>query len=166
MNEQRKAWQEPMVWLMVGIPFLTVIAGLYTVFLAFQSGPLDMAPANVQRTGQAQVLESTEDKTAADGNYRAFLIIDQQTQPWSISVKTVPMNLTEQDMHLVFVHPNRAERDIDLLLPANVGVAVMLTPISFKAQQIILSDSKKTWRLVGQYDGNSTITLTPAQPVQ
>lgn len=166
MNEQRKAWQEPMVWLMVGIPFLTVIAGLYTVFLAFQSGPLDMAPAKVQRTGQAQVLESTEDKTAADGNYRAFLIIDQQTQPWSISVKTVPMSLTEQDMHLVFVHPNRAERDIDLLLPANVGVAVMLTPISFKAQQIILSDSKKTWRLVGQYDGNSTITLTPAQPVQ
>lgn len=166
MNEQRKAWQEPMVWLMVGIPFLTVIAGLYTVFLAFQSGPLDMAPANVQRTGQAQVLESTEDKTAADGNYRAFLIIDQQTQRWSISVKTVPMSLTEQDMHLVFVHPNRAERDIDLLLPANVGVAVMLTPISFKAQQIILSDSKKTWRLVGQYDGNSTITLTPAQPVQ
>ena len=166
MTEQRKAWQEPMVWLMVGIPFLTVIAGLYTVFLAFQSGPLDMAPANVQRTGQAQVLESTEDKTAADGNYRAFLIIDQQTQRWSISVKTVPMSLTEQDMHLVFVHPNRAERDIDLLLPANVGVAVMLTPISFKAQQIILSDSQKTWRLVGQYDGNSTITLTPAQPVQ
>jgi hypothetical protein len=166
MTEQRKAWQEPMVWLMVSIPALTVVAGIATLIIAMQSGPMDMDPASVQRVSQAQTLDSAEDKLAADGNYRAFLIIDQQTQPWSISVKTVPISLAEKDMRLVFVHPNRAERDIEMLVPASAGVATMLAPISFKSQQIILSDSEKTWRLVGQYDGNSTVTLTPAQPVQ
>jgi uncharacterized protein len=166
MTEQRKAWQEPMVWLMAGIPALTVVAGITTLIIALQSGPMDLIPAAVQRVAQAQTLDSAEDQTAADGNYRAYLIIEQGTQPWSISVKTIPMSLAEKDMRLVFVHPNRADRDIDVLLPANVGKAVMRTPIDFVAQQIILSDSKKTWRLVGQYNSISTITLTPAQPVQ
>ena len=153
MTEQRKAWQEPMVWLMAGIPALTVVAGIATYFIARQSGPMDMDPASVQRISQAQTLESTEDRTATDRNYRAFLIIDKQT---------VPMSLAEKDMHLVFVHPNRAERDIDVLLLANAKSTTMSKPLDFKAQQIMLRDAEKTWRLVGSYNDQSNITLTPA----
>ena len=162
MTEQRKAWQEPMVLLMAGIPALTVVAGIATYFIARQSGPMDMDPASVQRISQAQTLESTEDRTATDRNYRAFLIIDKQSKPWSISLKTVPMSLAEKDMHLVFVHPNRAERDIDVLLLANAKSTTMSKPLDFKAQQIMLRDAEKTWRLVGSYNDQSNITLTPA----
>ena len=134
MTEQRKAWQEPMVWLMAGIPALTVVAGIATYCIARQSGPMDMDPASVQRI----------------------------SKPWSISLKTVPMSLAEKDMHLVFVHPNRAERDIDVLLLANAKSTTMSKPLDFKAQQIMLRDAEKTWRLVGSYNDQSNITLTPA----
>jgi hypothetical protein len=166
MTEQRSAWQEPMVWLMAGIPALTVIAGIATYFIAVQSGPMDMDPASVQRVSQSQTLDSAEDRTATDGEYRAFLSINKQTKPWSISLKTVPMSLAEKDMHLVFVHPNRAERDIELLLPANATSTAMSKPLDFKAQQIMLRDAEKTWRLVGRYDDQSNITLTPALSAQ
>ena len=60
MTETRKAWQEPMVWLMVGIPALTVVAGFATLIIALQSGPMDMVPASVQRVSQAQTLDGAE----------------------------------------------------------------------------------------------------------
>lgn len=72
------------------------------------------------------------------------------------------MSLAEKDMHLVFVHPNRAERDIDVLLLANAKSTTMSKPLDFKAQQIMLRDAEKTWRLVGSYNDQSNITLTPA----
>jgi hypothetical protein len=160
--QQRKAWQEPMVWLMAGIPALTVVAGIATLIIALQSGPMDMIPASVQRVAQAQTLDSAEDRTAAEGNFRAFLIIDQAVQPWSIRVKTVPATLAQKDMHVVFVHPNRADRDIDVLLPANAESTAMSKALDFKSQQVLLRDSGKTWRLVGVFDGQSNVTLTPA----
>lgn len=166
MTGQRKAWQEPMVWLMAGIPALTVVAGIATLVIALQSGPMDMVPASVQRVSQAQTLNSAEDLTAADGNYRAYMIIDQNVQPWSISVKTVPATLADSDIHVVFVHPNRADRDIDVLLPANAASAVMTRALDFNAQQIMLRDAGKTWRLVGMYDGQPNVTLTPALQAQ
>lgn len=162
MTEQRKAWQEPMVWLMAGIPALTVVAGISTYFIALKSGPMDMVPAHVANVGKAQTLDTPEDRTAAEGNYRAFLIIDKNRQPWSITVKTTPTSLAEKDMHLVFVHPNRAERDIELLLPANTTATDMTKSLDYKAQQIMLMNAEKTWRLVGSYDNQSNITLTPA----
>jgi len=162
MTEERKAWQEPMVWLMVGIPALTVVAGIATLVIAAQSGPMDMVPASVQRISQAQTLNGAEDSKAAEGDYRAFLIIDRNVQPWRVSVKTVPMALAEQDLHLVFVHPNRADRDIALRLPANAMATQLDTTPDFKPQQLILRDAGNTWRLVGTDDGQSTITLTPA----
>ncbi|MBP7982015.1 MAG: FixH family protein [Arenimonas sp.] len=162
MTEARKAWQEPMVWLMAGIPVLTVFAGIATLVIALQSGPMDLVPASVQRISQAQTLNGAEDRTAAEGNYRAFLIIDQHSQPWTIRVKTVPMSLAAKDLHLLFVHPNRAERDIDVLLPANAASTALPKLLDFKEQQVMLRDAGNSWRLVGVYDGQSNITLTPA----
>lgn len=166
MTEARKAWQEPMVWLMAGIPVLTVFAGIATLIIALQSGPMDPVPASVQRVAQAQTLNGAEDRAAADGNFRAFLIIDQTVQPWSIRVKTVPLSLADKDMHLVFVHPNRAERDIDVLLPAKAASTAMPKLLDFKAQQVMLRDAGNSWRLVGVFDGQSNVTLTPALQAQ
>jgi hypothetical protein len=110
MNEQRSAWQEPMVWLMAGIPALTVVAGIATYFIAQQSGPMDMDPASVQRVSQSQNLDSVEDRTAIEGNYRAYLIIDQQAKPWTISVKTVPLSLAEKNTRRMFFSASDNQR--------------------------------------------------------
>jgi hypothetical protein len=76
------------------------------------------------------------------------------------------LSLAEKNMRLVFVHPNRAERDIELLLPANTTSTTMIKSLDFKAQQIMLRDTEKTWRLVGSYNDQSNITLTPALSAQ
>lgn len=161
MTEHRKAWQEPMVWLMVGIPFLTVIAGFYTLYLAINAGPLDSPKISVQRVAQAQSVNNTVDKFSTEQNYYAFLIIDKSQPTWSLSLKTIPSNLKEKDINIVFVHPQRADQDMTVLLPNNKDFIQMLTAISFKPQQIVVSDAQGKWRLVGIDNGSNQIMLSP-----
>ena len=166
MNETRKAWQEPMVWLMVGIPAFTAIAGIVTFFVIVQSGPLDDIATSVSRVSQAQNLESLADKTAAEKNYRGFLIIDESHKPFSVSLKIQPVTLATADIRIVFVHPNLASKDIETLVSANRSTAELPDAPLFNPQQIVVSDTQNRWRLVGIYQGQSTIRLTPALPVQ
>ena len=77
----------------LGIPALTVIAGFYTLYLAFTSGPLDPVQASVQRVGKGQSLESPADSAASQGHYRAYLILDKQSNPWQLTLKTAPETL-------------------------------------------------------------------------
>ena len=165
MNYTRKPWQEPMVWLMVGIPAFTVLAGIITFLIIVQSGPLDDIATSVSRVSQAQNVESIADKTAAENNYRGFLIIDQSHKPVSISLKIEPVALTSADIRVVFVHPNLASKDIETLLRVNSSVAELPDVALFNPQQIVVSDVQNHWRLVGTYQGQSSIKLTPALPV-
>ena len=161
MTENRKAWQEPMVWLMVGIPFLTVIAGFYTLYLAINAGPLDPPRISVQRIAQAQTVNNSVDVFSTAQKYYAFLIIDKSQPSWTLSLKTIPSNLIEKDINIVFVHPQRADQDITILLPKNQDSIQMPTAMTFKPQQIVISDTQSTWRLVGVDNGNKQIMLTP-----
>lgn len=161
MTENRKAWQEPMVWLMVGIPFLTVIAGFYTLYLSINAGPLDSPKISVQRIAQAQTVDNIVDTFSTEQKYYAFLIIDKSQPTWSLSLKTIPNHLKETDINIVFVHPQRADQDITVQLPRNQDSIQMQTNITFKPQQIVISDTQGKWRLVGVDNGNSPIMLRP-----
>lgn len=160
MNEERKSWQEPMVWLMVGIPAATVIAGLATLAIAIQSGAMDTVPSSVQRVAQAQVLTSTVDDSTSKMGYRGYLMLDRNQPAWQVSVKTVPADLAGAPLHVLFVHPTLAARDVRVNLGAgDVAAAVAL---DFIPQQVIVSDAAGTWRLVGAYSEQSVLNLTPA----
>jgi hypothetical protein len=161
MTEIRKAWQEPMVWLMVGIPFLTVIAGFYTLYLAINAGPLDPPKISVQRIAQAQTVNNSIDEYSTAQKYYAFLIIDKSQPTWKLSLKTIPSNLIEKDINIVFVHPQRADQDITIQLPKNQDTIQMPTTVTFKPHQIVVSDAKGQWRLVGVDNGSNQIILTP-----
>lgn len=161
MTEQRKAWQEPMVWLMVGIPLLTVLAGFYTLYLAMNAGPLDASKTSVQRIAQAQTLDSGADKFSTENNYHAFLMLDKSRPIWSVSLKTVPSHLRNGAINIVFVHPQRADQDITVRIASKQDSIDMPTTITFKPQQIVVSDTQGRWRLVGVDDGGSQISLTP-----
>jgi hypothetical protein len=161
MNEQRKAWQEPMVWLMVGIPVLTVLAGFYTLYLAINAGPLDSSKTAVQRIAQAQTVDNSADRLSIENDYHAFLILDKSLPIWSVSLKTAPSTLRESDINIIFVHPQRADQDITVQLPSKQESIQLPTTLEFKPQQIVISDSQGKWRLVGVDDGSNLITLTP-----
>ncbi|WP_297801184.1 FixH family protein [Arenimonas sp. GDDSR-1] len=160
MTEPRRGWQEPMVWLMLGIPALTVIAGFYTLYLAFTSGPLDPVQASVQRVGKGQSLESPADSAASQGHYRAYLILDKQSNPWQLTLKTAPETLAALPVDVLFVHANLAKRDIRVRMTAGNGR--LTRPLDFTPQQVVVTDAAGTWRLVGTYGESATIALTPA----
>lgn len=149
-----------MVWLMVGIPAATVIAGLATLAIAIQSGAMDTVPSSVQRVAQAQVLTSTVDDSTSKMGYRGYLMLDRNQPAWQVSVKTVPAGLAGAPLHVLFVHPTLAARDVRVNLGAgDVAAAVAL---DFIPQQVIVSDAAGTWRLVGAYSEQSVLNLTPA----
>jgi hypothetical protein len=60
----RPAWQEPMVWLVTGIPLATIVAGITTLVLIAGGNGMDRAPG-VRVTAQIQV-EQPAPKDAAD----------------------------------------------------------------------------------------------------
>jgi hypothetical protein len=161
MTEQRKAWQEPMVWLMVGIPCLTVLAGIYTLYLAINAGPLDSSNTSVQRIAQAQTVDNSADRLSTENDYHAFLILDKSQPTWSLSLKTAPSSLRDSDINIVFVHPLRADQDVTVRLPSKQETLQLPTTLQFRPQQIVISDTQSKWRLVGADDGSNLITLTP-----
>ncbi len=164
MSEDRKPWQEPMVWLMAGIPAATVVAGLATLAIALRAGSMDTVPSRVQRVAQAQVLASTADDTAASNGYRGFLVLERSQSQWRVSVKTVPADLAAAPLHVLFVHPTLAARDVRV--DFGTGGTANTDALDFTPQQIIVTDAAATWRLVGSYSNRSTIMLTPALSAQ
>jgi uncharacterized protein len=164
VTDGRKSWQEPMVWLMIGIPAATVIAGLATLAIAIRSGAMDTVPSSVQRVAQAQVLTSAVDDSTSRMGYRGYLMLDRKQPAWRVSVKTVPADLAGTPLQVLFVHPTLAARDVRVDLGAgHVAAAVML---GFIPQQVIVSDAAGTWRLVGAYSEQSVLNLTPALSAQ
>ncbi len=159
-HKMRKAWQEPMVWLMLGIPAATIIAGFYTLYLAHASGPLDSVQASVQRVGKAQVSNSAADDAAAHADYRAELHIDRHTQTWQLALQSVPQQLVNAPIDIIFVHANDAKRDMRVRLISGQG-QLPLT-LNFVPQQIVATDSAGTWRMVGRYAASGPISLSPA----
>jgi uncharacterized protein len=159
-GKRRKAWQEPMVWLMLGIPAATLVAGFYTLYLAQSSGPLDSVQASVQRVGKAQVSDSAADAAATRNDFRAELHIDRQNPHWQLKLSTVPERLASAPIDVFFVHANDASRDVRVRLLSGRGQ--MPASLRFTPQQIVLTDQAGTWRLVGRYHASGAISLTPA----
>lgn len=166
MTEQRKAWQEPMVWLIAGIPLLTVIAGFYTLYLASNAGPIDASITSVQRIAQAQTLNNSADQFSTENNYHALLTLDKSQAIWSVALKTTPSQLRDSDINIVFVHPQRADQDMTVRMTSMQDSIRMPATIEFKPQQIIVSDTQGKWRLVGIDDGSNNVTLTPVLSTQ
>lgn len=156
----RKAWQEPMVWLMAGIPLATIVAGIATLVIALRSGSMDGVPASVQRVSQIQTLDSAADLAATRLDYHGYLLVERGASGWRLELKTAPPALAEQPAHVLFVHPNRARQDVRVTLTD--GQATLAQIPAFVPSQVVVTDDAGTWRLVGDYSDSGTLTLTPA----
>ena len=104
LPEPRPALLEPMVWLMLGIPAATVLAGIATLVIASSAGGLDAAPEPVQRTLQAQVADLGPDRRAAAAGMQATLRVDGAGRI-DVALPASPGAPT-----LRLVHPTRAFR--------------------------------------------------------
>ncbi|MEW5836992.1 MAG: hypothetical protein AB1832_18170 [Pseudomonadota bacterium] len=64
MNKPRKAWREPMVWMLIGLPLASVAIGFALLFAAVDhAGPVTDSPDKVTRLGHLQVSAEVAPRT-------------------------------------------------------------------------------------------------------
>ena len=122
MTERKSFWREPMVWLVIGLPLASVVAGVGLVIIASRSGSSDSLTEDVQRVAQIQTTDMGPDHEAETRKLSAIMRIEEGTLE-VIPVtgefdRTAPLRLT-------LLHPAQAQGDRVLeLLPSQRGWAL------------------------------------------
>lgn len=146
-----KPWyREPWPWLLMAGPAATIVAGLFTLVLAYR----------------------TEDGLVADDYYKQGLAInrvlkrDERARELNLSavssfsgerVRVVLRDAREapQELRLLLIHPTRGGRDRSVSLTTTApgvydGAA---QGIHGETRRLVLEDAGSTWRLVGIWKG-------------
>ncbi len=128
-----------MVWLMIGLPVASVIAGIALLVMAIRSGGADTVTDEVQRTAQIQVSELGPDERAQSMKLSAVL----RLEPAAIDV--LPVNgefVRNEPLTLILSHPTDATRD----------------------RRVILQPTELGWRAIGDFraDHDWIAQLAPA----
>ena len=106
----RPAWKEPLVWLVVGIPGLTIVAGLVTWWIAAQRADSDVADDHYRR-GLAinRVLEREEAARAA--GIRAVILAPQADADRAPQVRLEGRGPLPEAIIVQLTHPVHAQED-------------------------------------------------------
>lgn len=157
----RRAWREPMLWLVFGLPAAVVVAGFITLWLSIRSGGADTVADDVRRTAQMQTTDLGPDQAAAGRRLSAVLSL-QDTR-----VVLVPVSgdfAARQPLHLRLSHPVRADRDLHLVLqPDDTGWSAPVAVAPGNAWSATLQDADGQWRITGRLQaGQRAARLAPA----
>lgn len=158
---RRRAWREPMLWLVFGLPAAVVAAGFITLWLAIRSGGADAVADEVRRTAQIQTTDLGPDEVAARRGLSAVLSVqDQQVVLIAVSGEFA----ARRPLHLRLSHPVRAERDLHLVLqPTATGWSAPATVAPDNAWSATLQDTDAQWRITGRLQaGQRAARLAPA----
>lgn len=106
----RPPWKEPLVWLVVGIPGLTIVAGLVTWWIAAQRADSDVADDHYRR-GLAinRVLEREEAARAA--GIRAVILAPQADTDRTPQVRLEGRGPLPEVITVQLTHPVHAQED-------------------------------------------------------
>lgn len=139
----------PELWLVAGIPALTVAAGIATVLIASLSGSTDAVILPVERTGPIQVLRDEADRRAAALGLSARLILDEERR-----LLTVVLTPAREE-------PLRAARASDEALARSTHRTRALRGGRYHARlpmppahhwNVLLESADGSWRLSGRLD--------------
>lgn len=137
-----------MVWLVVGIPAASVIAGIGLVIIAVMNRREDQVIDRVQRTAQVQVSDWSPDARARELRLSAVLQLDDGTVQLLPADGTWPRGLP---LRLQLAHPTDGAADQQLdLLPNALGWSGTATIDRGHAWEVQLQPEDGQWRLVGR----------------
>ena len=157
----RPAYREPMVWLMVGLPAASVVAGILLLVTAVRSGGADEVSDKVQRRAQIQVSELGPDQRASAMKLVVLLRIAAD----SIEVLPVSGELPlTQPLVLSLNHPTDSTRDQRLvLLPSSHGWRVAARTETGHDWIARLGPANGAWRVLGRVEtGGHAVRLGSA----
>lgn len=140
--------REPMVWLVAGIPAVSVVAGIGLVVIAAMNRRDDQVIDRVQRTAQVQVADWSPDARARDLGLAAVLQVNAD------HVRVLPAGgrwPAGQSLQLRFAHPTDGAADRQLTLASDASGWMQQTRIDTgHAWEVQLQPEDGSWRLVGR----------------
>ena len=163
-DKRNTPWRQPMMWLVVGLPALTVIGLVSLVIIAAGPGSTDSIDTSVQRTGRMQTADLGPDQAAARLQLSALLRVDRD------SLEVLPLHAgfdTGKPLRLAMRHPVRAELDRQFLLqPSAGGWRVPAPTLELDHDWTLqLAPEGGAWRLQGRLvKGQLSARLQPVAP--
>jgi len=149
MNERSQSpWRIPAFWLVVGLPLLSIVAGVGLVIVAVRSGGADVVSDPVQRVSQIQTTDLGADEAARKQGLSAVLRVEDGI------VEVLPATgrfATGAPLQLVLEHPTRQSGDLRLeLAPQGPGWRVETAVDAGHDWVVQLRDAEGRWRLHGR----------------
>lgn len=112
-------WKTPIMWLVIGLPLASVVAGVTLVVIASRSGGSDVVSDEVRRVSQIQTADLGPDAQARELGLSAVLRADEGV------LEVIPATGEfERDatLRVVLQHPSRGSEDVALeLAPSETG---------------------------------------------
>jgi len=149
MSENPKSlWRIPVFWLVVGLPLLSIVAGVGLVIVAVRSGGADVVSDPVQRVSQIQTTDLGPDEAAKKLGLSAVLRVEDGV------VEVLPATgrfAPSASLQLVLEHPTRQSDDLRLeLVPQGPGWRIEKVVDAEHDWVVQLRDAEGHWRLHGR----------------
>jgi len=162
-RERKPWWKMPVMWLVIGLPLASVVAGLGLVVIAARSGGADVVRDDVRRVSQIQTADLGPDARARSLALSAVLSLDEG------EVRVIPATgefETGQPLRLVLQHPSRGAEDIELELPpVETGWQARQAVDDSHDWQVQLTPADGSWRLQARLPrGQHAVRLAPSLP--
>lgn len=151
-------------WFIIALPASAVVAGLYTLWIALQTGDsLVMRSDDGVNTVTERIIAA--EQQAAQYGLLATVSIDSLTNAVSVSIGASDATAIADTLELFMRHPTIASRDVLIMLhlamPDAAGnplwVGHFTQPLSDR--MIMTLSSEDSWRMTAEWSGESMLQL-------
>ena len=163
MTEKKSIWRMPVMWLVVGLPLASIIAGVGLVITAVNTGGADSVTDKVDRMSQIQTTDLGPDNQAQVLKLSAIMRVDGGM------VEVLPVTgefKRNAPLRLSLEHPLQAQEDRMLELKPSVhGWQVEADIDETHDWRLQLTPADTQWRLKGRLPKQQHATrLAPSVP--
>ena len=161
MNDTRPWYRQFWPWFLIALPGSVVIAGLTTVYIAF-NGADTLVNDNYYREGLAVNQRIEQDKLAQEMGLVADFRLDRESGELFITFSGAEINASE--LFLQLLHPIDEKRDRDLMMsrmsPNHYRVDLE-TGLNNRYYLRLQPEPKRDWRLSGEmsFSNSNQVTL-------
>ncbi len=157
---KRPFWKEPMMWVVLGIPLASIVAGVGLVVVAVRSGGADAVTDTVQRTAQIQTTDLGPDERAAQRKLSAIV----QVRPDHVELVVVTGDFAgPSPLVLTLAHPTEAAQDVTLRLArTQAGWSAPAEIDTRHDWNVQLAPEDASWRVKGRLQRDTqAVRLAP-----
>ncbi len=141
-------WRNPVMYLVIGLPLLSIVAGVGLVVIASAAGGSDAVSDPVRRVSQIQTTDLGPDQTARKLGLSAVLRVEDGV------IEVLPATgrfVHDAPLRLTLEHPTRRAEDLQLDLPAQGPGWRIEQPLDPDHDWIVhLRPTDGAWRLQGR----------------